>query len=40
MLAVFRPATGEWFVRTDAGETLSLPWGVAGDLPAPAAFGG
>ena len=37
-LAVYRPATGEWFVRTDSGAATRVQWGGSGDVPVPAAF--
>ena len=32
-IAVYRPKTGEWFVRMDDGVTLPVPWGTLGDQP-------
>ncbi len=35
-MAVFRPSTGQWWVKTSSGGTLVVNWGVFGDIPLPA----
>ena len=37
-IAVFRPASGEWFVRDDSGAATRIPWGGPGDVPISAGF--
>ena len=32
-LGVFRPNTGEWFVRSDDGHASRIQFGLNGDLP-------
>lgn len=40
-LTVFRPSTGQWFVRQSSGQgTLARNWGAPGDLPAPGDYDG
>ncbi len=35
-VAVFRPSTGQWWVKTSSGGTLVVNWGAFGDIPLPA----
>ena len=37
-VAVYRPSTGQWFVRLEGGGFVlnGSPWGIAGDIPASA----
>src|SRR5438270_12667390 len=37
-IAVFRPSTGEWFVRHDDGSATPIAFGGAGDMPVPADY--
>jgi putative transposon-encoded protein len=37
-LAIFRPATREWFARDDDGSTSSVAFGGPGDVPVPADY--
>ena len=39
-LALYRPSTGQWFIRDVAGNILSYgtPWGLPGDTPVPGDF--
>jgi hypothetical protein len=40
-VAVFRPASGEWFVqRSEDNSFYSVPFGTAGDIPAPGDYDG
>lgn len=43
-LAMFRPSNGTWYIArnpyTAATNYLSIPWGMSGDVPAPADFDG
>lgn len=40
-ISIFRPATGEWWVRSSAnGSWLSFPFGTASDQPVPADYTG
>ncbi|MFN2507096.1 MAG: hypothetical protein ABR540_23270, partial [Acidimicrobiales bacterium] len=34
-LAVFRPATGTWFIAKSTGGSIVGPFGVNGDIPLP-----
>src|SRR4051794_39729537 len=34
-IAVYRPSTGEWFVRADDQNTTRIPFGAPGDVPVP-----
>ena len=34
--AVFRPASGRWYIRYATGKTEKIRWGKKGDIPAPA----
>lgn len=39
--AVFRPSTGQWFIRySSTGSTTSIYWGLQGDIPVPANVSG
>jgi hypothetical protein len=35
---VFRPASSTWFINRSTAGTLIQQFGIAGDLPTPAAF--
>ena len=37
-IAVYRPGTGEWFIRTESGGLASFQWGGPGDQPVAAPF--
>jgi hypothetical protein len=39
-IAYYRPATGTWTIRRSSGGMVSVPFGIATDLPAPADFDG
>ena len=39
-LAVYRPSTGEFFLRDDLGRATRIPIGERGDLPVPADYHG
>jgi hypothetical protein len=40
-IAFFRPSTGEWFIlRSEDGSFFSVPFGTAGDIPAPGDYDG
>lgn len=44
-IAVYRPSTGEWFVRTSSTDfsvtgALTFQWGLPGDIPIPGDFDG
>src|SRR5436309_15544457 len=39
-IAIFRPATGEWYIRQDDGSRLLIPFGIPGDLPLPPDYDG
>jgi GH25 family lysozyme M1 (1,4-beta-N-acetylmuramidase)/uncharacterized protein YneR len=38
--AVFRPSTGEWYVRVSSGSTSKFSWGINGDIPLVGAWSG
>lgn len=37
-IAVFRPNTGEWFLRGEDGSAVVVPFGAPGDVPLPADY--
>jgi putative transposon-encoded protein len=39
-IAVFRPRTGEWLIRTDAGRAVHIALGKSGDVPVPGDYAG
>jgi hypothetical protein len=40
-MAVFRASTGEWFIqRSEDNSYYSIPFGMTGDIPAPADYDG
>jgi len=39
--AIFRPASGEWFVlRSEDSSYYAVPYGASGDIPSPADYDG
>jgi hypothetical protein len=38
--AVFRPSTGQWFIRKSSGGTILTDWGLANDVPVTGDFDG
>jgi hypothetical protein len=39
-IAVYRPGTGEWFIRNDTGQPVLVQFGGPGDMPAPGDYFG
>ena len=39
-IAVYRPSTGEWFIRSESGSLTGFRWGGPGDQPVAAPFAG
>jgi hypothetical protein len=40
LIGIYRPSTGEWFLRSDDGSGTQIQFGGSGDVPVPRDYGG